>query len=275
VTGKLTVLLQCEDGIVASNLVRGVAAVVLAMALVGVPEMLRLPGCSVASAEDTPDSWRWSITPYAWGSTIKTDVSFSGGQEVGSTANFDDILDKLDFGAMLHFEGRRGAWGMFVDATYITLSDDTTQGPFSVSGELDTGLYEFAATWTPGGEQGAFTAFAGARIVDLSIDLKFSGPGPLGPIRRTSDKSYTDVMVGGRFIHPFNDRWLLELRGDIAGGDTESSWNGLALVGWKFGDDFDKAVLFGWRHMELEVEEGGRTTDVSFDGPIAGVLFSF
>ena len=34
-------------------------------------------------------------------------------------------------------------------------------------------------------------------------------------------------------------------------------------------------VLFGWRHMELEVEESGRETDVTFDGPIAGVLFSF
>jgi hypothetical protein len=254
-------------------------AVAIAMAI-GVGGLLDFPGCGVAVAQDiiaegTRDDWRWSITPYLWGSNIETDVRFPGGQEIGGTAKFNDILDKLDLGGQVHLEGRRGAWGMFVDATYLALSDDTTQGPFSVDSELDTGLYEFAATYTPGGKSGRFTAFAGARIVDLSLELTFSGPGPVGPIRRASDKSYTDLMVGGRYVHAFSDRWLWELQGDIGGGDTESSWNALALVGWKFGGDLDKAVLFGWRHMEFEVEDGGRETDVTFDGPIAGVLFSF
>ena len=82
-------------------------------------------------------------------------------------------------------------------------------------------------------------------------------------------------MVGGRYTHHFNDRWLLNVRADIGTGDTESSWNALAGFGWKFGGDNDNAVLLGWRHMEAEVEEDGRETDVTFDGPIAGVLFSF
>lgn len=255
------------------------AAVAIAIAI-GVSGLLGFPGCGVAVAQDiflevTRDQWRWTITPYLWGSEIETDVRFPGGQEIGGTARFDDILDKLDLGGMVHFEGRRGAWGMFVDATYLKLSDDTTQGPFSADSELDTGLYEFAATYTPGGGSSAFTAYAGARIVDLSLEITFSGPGPIGPIRRASDKSFTDVMVGGRYVHPFNDRWLLDVQGDIGGGDTESSWNALALLGWKFGGDLNKAVLFGWRHMEFEVEESGRETDVTFDGPIAGVLFSF
>src|SRR5688572_17718488 len=258
---------------------RGPAAVALAMAL-GVPGLPGIPGNGIAVAQDiflevSRDQWRWTITPYLWGSDIETDVRFPGGQEIGGTARFNDILDKLDIGGMVHFEGRRGGWGMFVDATYLALSDDTTQGPFSADSELDTGLYDFAATYTPGGGSSAFTALAGARIVDLSLEMTFSGPGPIGPIRRTSDKSFTDFIVGGRLVHPFNDRWLLTLHGDIGTGDTESSWNALALIGWKFGGDLDKAVLFGWRHMEFEVEERGRETDVIFDGPIAGVLFSF
>ena len=60
-------------------------------------------------------------------------------------------------------------------------------------------------------------------------------------------------MVGT--LHLFNDRWLLNVRADIGAGDTESSWNALAVFGWKFGGDLDKALLFGWRHMEVEVEE--------------------
>ena len=196
---------------------RGRAAVAIAITI-GVTGLLGFPGCGVAIAQDiilegTRDEWRWSITPYLWGSDIDTDVRFPGGQDIGGTAKFDDILDKLDLGGMVHFEGRRGAWGMFVDATYLNLSDDTTQGPFSADSELDTGLYEFAATYTPGGGSSAFTAFAGARIVDLSLEMTFSGPGPIGPIRRASDKSFTDFMVGGRYMHPFNDRWLLNVQG--------------------------------------------------------------
>jgi hypothetical protein len=34
-------------------------------------------------------------------------------------------------------------------------------------------------------------------------------------------------------------------------------------------------VLVGWRHLELELEEDGRQTDVSFDGPLVGVLFGW
>ena len=111
-----------------------------------------------------------------------------------------------------------GAWGLFVDATYLSLSDDTTQGPISVDGELDTGLYEFAVTYTPGGESGASRRYAGARIVDLSLKIKFSAAVLPQQIRRANDKSYIDFMVGGRYIHLFNDRWLFNVRADIGGG---------------------------------------------------------
>ena len=261
-----------------TNVRHGRAVAAIAMRL-GACGLLGFSICSGAIAQEViaegTSSWRWSLTPYLWGSDIETNVRFPGGQEIGGTARFSDILDKLELGGMLHFEGQRGAWGMFVDATYLSLSDDVTEGPITVDSDLDTGLYEFAATYTPGGASGPFTAFAGARIVDLSLEMAFSAPVLPEPIVRRNDKSFTDFMVGGRYTHHFNDRWLLNVRADIGTGDTESSWNALAGFGWKFGGDNDNAVLLGWRHMEIEVEEDGRETDVTFDGPIAGVLFSF
>jgi hypothetical protein len=253
---------------------RGLRAVACALVL-GMPELFGVLGSGMALAESADDDWRWSITPYLWGSDMDADIRFPGGQEVGGEAGFDDILDKLDFAAQVHLEGQRGAWGMFVDATYLTMSDDTTHGSISADAEIDTGIYEFAALYTPGGESGQFSVIAGARIIDLGLDLTFQGPGPGGPIERSVDKSFTDFMVGGRFVHAFNDRWLLNLRGDVGAGDTDSSSNALAVVGWRFGGHLDKVVLFGWRHLELEVEDSGRETDITMDGPIVGVLFSF
>jgi len=47
-----------------------------------------------------------------------------------------------------------------------------------------------------------------------SNDLRTPCTGPLGPIQRAIDESYTDFMVGGRFVHDFNNRWLLNRPGN-------------------------------------------------------------
>lgn len=250
------------------------AAFVFGMVL-GVPELLVMPASSAAWAQSADDSWRWSLTPYLWGSDVSVDVQFPAGQEVSTEAGFDDIMDKLDYGLQLHAEGHRGQWGMFVDGTFLTMSDDGTRGPIATDGELDIGIYEFAGVYTPGGAAGQFSVFAGARILEINLDLTFSGGFPNSPIERSVDQSFTDFMIGARYLHPFNDRWLLNLRGDVGGGDTESTWNVLAVIGWRFGADKDNVVLFGWRHMELEIENEGVQTDLAMDGPIAGVLFAF
>ena len=162
-----------------TNVRHGRAVAAIAMRL-GACGLFGFSVCSGAVAQEViaegTSSWRWSITPYLWGSDITTDIRFPGGQEIGGTARFNDILDKLELGGMLHFEGQRGSWGMFVDATYLSLSDDVTEGPITVDSDLDTGLYEFAVTYTPGGPSGPFTAFAGARIVDMSLKMTFSAP---------------------------------------------------------------------------------------------------
>ncbi len=235
---------------------------------------IALATCGSASAQSN-NEWRWSITPYVWGSDINTDVTFPSGEGIGGSVAFEDILDKLDIAAMLHAEGHRGNWGMFFDVTYTSMSDDTTIGPIPTSADLEFGLYEFAVVYTPGGATGPFSAFAGARIVDSSLDMDFSLPAPIGVVRRSADKSYTDFLLGARYLFSFNDRWGLNVRADFGTGDTEEDWGATAQVGWRFGKDLNKAVLFGWRHLAIELEEDGRQTEISFDGPVVGVLFGW
>ena len=254
----------------------GGAAVAIAV-LLALPELFGIPGCGIAAAQtvSAQREWRWSITPYAWGSSINADVTFPGGQQVGGEVQFGNLVDKIDYGAMVHFEGQRGSWGMLVDVTYMKLGDDATRGPISANTDIELGIYEFAATYTPGGGRNPFTAIVGARIIDLSLDMTFSVPALGASTRRSQDGSATDFMVGGRFTYPFNDRWFFNLRADIGTGDTKSDWNALAGFGWRFSRDLGDAVLLAWRHMELEVDKSGRNTDVTLDGPLVGVMFSW
>jgi hypothetical protein len=243
--------------------------------LKGIAFSLALAACGSASAQTSDAGWRWSIAPYVWGSDVSADVRFPSGQEIGGRLSFDDILDKLDFAALLHLEGHRGEWGMFFDATYLSMSDDTTRGPISVAADTEFGLYELAAVYTPGGAEEPFSVFAGARVVDATLDLEFSVPAPVGPVRRSMDKSFTDFLIGARYVFSFSDRWALNLRGDVGFGDTDQDWGATAQIGWRFGRELEHAVLFGWRHLELDIERDGRQTDVSFDGPLVGVLFGW
>ena len=239
----------------------------------GIAFWMALAVCGSASAQTS--DWRWSITPYVWGTDVSADVSFPSGQAVSGTVKFDDILDDLDFAAMLHAEGHRGKWGMFVDATYLSMSDGATRERISTAADAEFGLYELAAVYTPGGATGPFSVFAGARIVDVTLDLDFSLPAPIGVVRRSASKSFTDFMVGARYVFLFSDRWGLNVRGDFGAGDTEEDWSATAQLGWRFGGELRNAVLVGWRHLELELEEEGRQTDVSFDGPLVGVMFGW
>lgn len=241
--------------------------------VLGAPELLGMPGSAVACAAE---DWRWSITPYLWGSSIATDVRFPAGQEVGGELDFDDLLDKLDIAAQAHVEGHREKWGFFVDATYLSTSDEGARGPIAAETDVDTGLYEIAGVYTPGGADGRFSAFVGARMMDISLDMTFTGAGPVGSVeRRSTDANLTDFMVGGRYVLPLNESWFLNLRGDVGSGDSESSWNAVAMVGWRFTADRGNAVLLGWRHMEIEIESNGVQTDLTMDGPFAGVMFGF
>ena len=38
-------------------------------------------------------------------------------------SSFSDIWDDLDFGGQLHVNARKGKWGIFLDVTYLDLSD--------------------------------------------------------------------------------------------------------------------------------------------------------
>jgi hypothetical protein len=250
-----------------SSAVRGVWPRVIAFSFA-------LAVCGSAGAETSDAGWRWSVTPYIWGSDVSADVRFPSGQEVGGRLTFNDILDDLDLAALVHLEGHRGEWGMLFDVTYLEMSDSATHGPISSATDTEFGVYELAGVYTPEAAEG-FSVLAGARVVDVALDLTLTPPAPFNPIRRSLNESFTDLLLGARYVFALGDRWALNVRGDVGVGETAEDWGATAQIGWRFGSELQHAVLFGWRHLEIEVRESSRRTDVSFDGPLVGVMFGW
>ena len=122
------------------------------------------------------------------------------------------------------------------------------------------------------------TAAAPIRLIDLDIEADVTVPPPIDAATRLETSgTFTDGMVGVRYNGPIGENWLFLVRGDISAGDTDGTWNALGGFGYKFGRDDRYAVLFGYRHMAIEIEEesAGRKieNELTMSGPI--VAFSF
>ena len=234
----------------------------------------------------------WTIAPYLWASDVAMDVSIKGDPVLGVDAAFSDILDKLDMAFMGHIEVSSDTFGAFVDGIYISLADDQVinlgpggpiLGDLLVDISLKMNIYELGGFYRMGsGEVGssAFDIIGGFRLVDVvqDIDIVLPGPGAV-PVNKVIDAAETDVFVGARLIGKFTERWHYKLRADYGSGGTEGTINGLAAVGYTFGQSGLFSLDLGYRYLNIELknEDSGITTEseITMSGPALGFIFSF
>jgi hypothetical protein len=234
---------------------------------------------SESSAEAGSESgsghgWNWAVTPYLWATSISTDARKDGAPPVGSDADFDDILSKLDMAFQIHVEGQGDRFGAFADFTYIALSDSNERPAFTSDMSLDTSIFEAAGVWNvePTRFEGV-DVFAGVRHLQVGTDLELDPVDPTKPnVNLKMDQSFTDFMVGARYNATLSDRWGMTLRGDVGWGDTESDFSVSALLHYRMKKG---TMVFGYRYMEIGVGGDGQKVDLAMQGPIFAYTFRF
>ena len=90
-----------------------------------------------------------------------------------------------------------------------------------------------------------------------------------------NDRSFTDLLLGGRYRVDFDDHWSLLTRADYAFGDSEGILQLQAFVRYAVGKDRQNGVLLGYRYKDAEFEGGSLEEDFEFKGPVAGFNFRF
>jgi hypothetical protein len=243
-------------------------AVTLAAAL-----LLPLP----AQAEDQG----WLVAPYAWLPSITLDSSAEDSGGGGISAS--ELIDKTDAAGMIRLEAGRNRFGVLVDYIFLGVSDtaftDALPGfPQGVDfrAELDLTVLELAGIYRLGERDAGVDLLFGARRIGSEQTL-LATPTNSVTQRRDIDESYTDVMLGARYQHQFNDRWHAAIRGDISFGDSEGTLNGLVSIGYNVAGPF--TIVLGYRHASLEYEdtvEGiTETTEIDLSGGFLGAAFRF
>lgn len=240
-----------------------------------------------ATNEAVAGEWEWTLAPYLWGSDISLDVRVNDEEVIGSDLEFSDLLDKLDFAAQVHFEGRRDKLGFFVDLTTLSTSDSLTTAarpPLPGGTLIETGtdmlLIETAGFYRPSGGSAGLDLLFGLRYTDLDVEIDVTLPDPPGGSPRIeSAETLTDGFVGLRYSAPFARNWMLLLRGDVGAGDSDLALNASAYVGYQFGQRDQFSVLGGYRYLSIEYDSTANGSALELEqtmsGPALGFAFRF
>lgn len=240
--------------------------------------VLLLAGPAAAAGE-----WKWELTPYIWGSDAALDGTIND-VEFGGEADFSDLVDKLEIGGLVHFEGHRERWGFFLEANYFEFADDQTimghpqiEDGTDAHADLDMLIAEAGGSWKILGADEGLELLFGLRSFDMGLDVDTDSPtAPDNMFSR--DTTLLDGFVGLRHRSDISPRWCWFARIDAGTGDTELSWQAIVGAGVHVTKSGKNTLLLAYRHLEFELDDGasGITgADLELSGPLIGFRFGF
>lgn len=242
------------------------------------------------SGQTAKSGWEFEVIPYLWMAGVGGDVKAKG-EDAHMSASFGDIWDNLEFGAQAHVEARNGKWGMFLDATYLDVSNTKEEirredfGP--VDGKVDItewivelgGAYQ-VAKWRVQKESAvSLDILGGGRYWYMEGKLTLSHPDLDSSGSQSVSDDWIDPFVGARLGVELGRYFTLGLRGDIGGFGvgSEFSWNAMITLRYRITRLISAWV--GYRALGVDYKTGSGDDKVEYDlvmhGPMIGLGFSF
>ncbi len=229
------------------------------------------------AAQDDADGWNFVVAPYLLSPHMNGNVTVAGTPsevDVGP----GDIVENLDFGAMLYLEMANPNWAITFDGYYVDLG---AEGDIPESGQTANvgvkqlmleaaGLWR-AAEWAEVG--------IGARLNSITGSLFAEALGPAPEIDESNKYTWFDPVIVARLMAPLENRWRLGVRGDIGGFGVGSSftWQVRPFAGYRFSNLFELVLAYRALGMDYETGSGAElfVYDVVTFGPEIGFVFHF
>jgi len=231
--------------------------------------------CTFAGSDDfstedaTSSDWKFTVTPYLWLAGLDASVDTNG----GGTQSDDDYdflsLDNLEKVGFITASASKNMWSIEGDAVYLKFSDSVTQGEAVTEADFTGTVFELLGAYRLDRFENVEVLF-GART--LTLDMKVD----IGTIIGGSNKeSWTDPIIGIRYIRPISDRWRLLLRGEVGGFGVSTDLTTDASVGFDFSTTKNTSLYLGYRYMKYEFDKDDVLTDLTAQGYLFGFQFRF
>lgn len=233
--------------------------------------------------------WSHNIVGYIWGASQNGDTGIRNIQgplgvdrDVISELDmgFDQILENLDSGAMLYYEGTNDKWGYFVDFIYMNISDDTDVKAAGINvAEVDVEaaetIFEFGIAYNVN-PAAQLDVYGGIRYADVEVDIELAGKGPSGANRDfNAGDDWIDPFIGVRSIKTLSDKWRLLLRADIGGFGIASDFTWGALIGGSYSFNKKSSLKLIYRILDYDYDDNDFVFDVKTDGAGIGYGYRF
>lgn len=226
------------------------------------------------------DDWSFLIAPYVWAAGIKgTAATLPPLPPIDVDASFQDILKNLDIAAMVALELRYRKFAGYADIVYTGISADADTPRGILFDEIEAESEVFIGTFGGAyrvleGERSFLDLLAGARVWSVDTTLKLDG-GLLADREIQDNQNWVDPVVGikGRYFfgHGFFLNWMGHVGGFSASSDL--TWDAFGALGYEFNDTV--SAIAGYRHLEVDYEQGGFEFDVQMSGPVIGATIRF
>lgn len=235
--------------------------------------LLLLGGPPAGLAGQTPsseegDRMEWLVAPYLVFPNMSGEVGVAN-QSVAVEADPGDIFSRLQFGAMLYVEARKGDWGGSFDGLYMNLEQDAENANATAGAKqaaLEFSLYRHLGK--------TVSILAGARVNILNSDLDLNTIGTTA----SATETWVDPFIGARLSHRFGEsRWSAAIRGDIGGFGVGSdlAWQVYPVLNYRASRLL--SIHLGYRALDMDYETGSGAKAFEYDmttfGPEIGFGF--
>ena len=231
--------------------------------------------------DSNPEGIHAAIMPYGWLAGVSGSLSSNRFPMVASSfsLSFGDLVNSLQFAAMMGGQVDAGNWHGRVDLEYLGLSKSTqpitllqgqtaalTQQSFIGTGTVGYSVVE-SNIWY-------FEPYIGARGWHVTNKLNVPQIGSL-PTEASATNGWVDPILGAVTQYRISSFFLAVLGFDIGGFDvgaqfesqTTASIN-MRFTHWLLG-------VVGFRYWYLDYDRSGYRAVLNFYGPVVGLTFAF
>ena len=215
--------------------------------------------------------WEYEAEVYALAADVK--ATTATGSDI--SADFDDIIDDLEFAVFGSIAAKRDRLTLFANLLYVDTESRERQTIGPVKAELEVGLTNLVSTFGVGWEivdtgNTKLSLVGAARYLYMDTDIRLQ----LEPVARIDDSesgSNWDGVVGFRGNTDLSERWYLTYYIDAGAGDSDLTWQATAALNYRF-QAVD--IALGYQHLEWEFDDQ-LLDDLEMSGPAVGLKFRF
>jgi hypothetical protein len=239
-----------------------------------------------------PSSWHYEFTGYFWGSSVAGSTGFGVQPSLPYYASFPTLIQHFQGGIMSSFVARNDTFIGGIDLIWSRIGGSATLS------NPDSALFGGKTSLTL--NESAITAFGGVRVpigvpnLDLygTVGLrnfyagtKLSVSGPLGLFNGTEtvNKDWIMPVAGFAGQYRFNDRWFMNMLGDLGGWSDSATGQALASVGYNWTQNISTTigyrVMYTYTHQDTGFNDTFEPRSFRYQqwmyGPFAGAKYSF